>query len=147
MKLKDALCHCRHILELDFLRDDVVHKDDYNEPVYAYMYGIRETPIKVNREVAKLSHLLFYEYEVNPPVFIQERHSVSFNCSIINVVKSSVLIPKVFTAKLYRELTPLMSVNDAIECMKSNVRIMNSKQTKDLCNSTVMIHMNSGTVI
>lgn len=142
--VKDALCHCRHILELDFLRDDVVHKNDHDEPVYAYVYSIKEIPTKVNTEkIGKLSHLLFYEYKENPN-YIQEQPSVIFNCSIINVVKTELLVPKVFNSESYQELSVLMSVEDALSCMKRNVRLMISNKMKDLRKNIIMVHIYVG---
>tara|TARA_Y100000389_G_C17387548_1_gene477938 strand:+ start:107 stop:1156 length:1050 start_codon:yes stop_codon:yes gene_type:complete len=142
--VNDALCHCRHILELDFLRDDVVHKNDYNEPIYAYMYAIKEEIAKTNKKdrdtLTKLSHLLFYKYDENP-VYIQEKPSVIYNCSLINVVKTSLFIPKFFTDKSYRELTVLMNVEDALKCMKSNVKHIILNQMKNLHKCILMVHV------
>lgn len=123
--LKESLCHCKHILDLDFLRDEMPSNIADDEPTYAFTHTVREKAklSKYNRrKLGEHLHILFFEYpEHNLLDDEDDDECTLYGCCISTIVETKVQLPDFFTQQGLIDISPLYSVSDCINIMSRNV--------------------------
>ena len=136
--IEDLLNHCRHLLELDFLREQVTYVSNDDEHIHALAYTIRQIPevsMKYRNNLGKLPHLLFYNY----PEFV-EPHSMALLTEkaeppshlylkwlseiLGHHASEFVSIPQCLQNDVFNEISLHMSVSKALHIMTESISLI-----------------------
>ena len=127
--MTEAIKNCKHLLEIDYLRDDL-DIDDHNteDKIYAFKSTIREcTKItkKDKESLGKYSHILFYDYPDFADTVLSGMSKIASSPlykSLLTELVSNINIPKLIQSQNdLDDISQETSVEDAIRIITNNL--------------------------
>ena len=132
---KDAISHCRSVLELDFLREDIEYVEKETDIVYGYLYSIKKlNKNKKSSELGKYSSLLFLEYpdsfEKENSINVLERDSIILLWPVSKVVTNIIKIPNFLIKSVFTPINDNTLNKDVLEIIKNSIETIQNNNYK-----------------